>query len=217
MASRLSVLCIVIAGLTSCSWFDFSRSKVTVDDVQHPLVVLFNGSLDGWVNMGASQGWQVVERVIRSEGGKNGNWLRTKKEYADFALYLDYKASPGAVGGVLLRCAEQGNPSETGYECKISCEQPPSDDMHCTGSLDGYVKANPRPEETPDVWHTFEIMCKGKRIMIFVDGRKTADVNQDDVEGLRNKPLQGYIGLQECQAGEGTSIEYRNIRIRELQ
>jgi hypothetical protein len=215
MASRLSVLCIVIAGLTSCSWFDFSRSKVTVDEVQNPIVSLFDGNLDAWVNVGAPGGWQVADGILRNEGGKNGNWLRSKKEYTDFALYLDYKASPGGNSGVFLRCAEQGNPWETGYECKISCEQPPADEMHCTGSLFGYVKANPRPEETPDVWHSYEILCKGKRIMVLVDGHKTIDVNQDDVEALHDKPLQGYIGLQDSQAG-GSSIEYRNIRIREL-
>lgn len=217
MVSRFFSIGAVILCLVSCSWFDFSRSKVTVDEVQKPVVSLFDGGgLDEWVAMGDRAGWTVVNGAIHTEGGKGGGWLRSQKEYTDFALNLEYKISAGGNGGIFVRCAEQGNPGETGYLCPISCEQPPRDDLHCTGSLSGYASANPRPEEIPDVWRRCEILCKGKRIMFFIDGRKTVDVVQDDVEAIRNKPLQGYIGLQDSRAGEGSSIEYRNIQVREL-
>lgn len=221
MVTRFSVtglwVCVLVLSLSGCSLFDFSRSKVVVKDVQNPYVSLFNGkNLEGWVVMGKSEGWSVVDGVIRSEGGKGGEWLRSQNEYGDFSLTLEYKVSPGGNSGVFLRCASQGNPWETGYECQISNEQPPRDDLHCTGTLYGYVQASPRPDETPDVWHTYEILCKGSRIIVFVDGRKTVDVDQSKVEAIQAKPLIGYIGLQDSHTGEGCSIEYRNISIRQL-
>ena len=218
MKLRLLVVIPVIAALSACSLFDFSRSKVTVDEIQNPYISLFNGSnLDGWVIMGKSEGWSVVDGVIHSDGGKGGNWLRSQKEYENFSLVLEYKVSTGGNGGVFIRCAEQGDPSASGYECQISNEQPPVDELHCTGSLYGVVKADPRPDEAPDQWHTYEILCKNQRILVRVDGKKTVDVNQGDVDAIANKSVKGYIGLQDSHTGEGFSIEYRNIRIRELK
>lgn len=217
MIYRVCACLCLLLGLGSCSWFDFSPSRITVNDLQAKYVTLFNGgSLNNWVMMGKPEGWSVVNGVIRSEGGKEGNWLRSVKEYENFILNLEYKVSPGGNSGVFIRCAQEGNPWETGYECQISNEQPPRDALHCTGSLYGYVAADPRPDETPDVWRSYEILCKSHRILVMVDGKKTVDVDQSQVEAIKNKPLRGYIGLQDSHTGEGMYVEYRNIRIREL-
>ncbi|MBN2326758.1 MAG: DUF1080 domain-containing protein [Candidatus Omnitrophica bacterium] len=218
MLIRFSVVFGLLLCFVSCSWFDFSSSKVTVNDIQNPYVSMLNGDdLGEWVVMGSREGWSIQDGVIHSEGGRGGNWLRSVREYSDFSLILDYKVSPGGNSGVFIRCAEEGNPWETGYECQISNEQPPRDELHCTGTLYGYVKANPRPDETPDQWHTYEIVCKKNRILVFVDGVNTVDVDQSQVENIKDKPLQGYIGLQDSHTEEGHYIEYRNIRLRELK
>ena len=201
-----------------CSYIPFLGSSVPEEEIRSDYNVLFNGgSLSEWVVMGNPEGFQVVNDVIHSDGGKGGNWLRSKKEYADFVLRLEYRVSPGGNSGVFLRCTEQGNPWETGYECQISNEQPPRDDLHCTGSLYGYVAAAPRPDESPEVWHTYEIMCKQKRILVFVDGHRTVNINTDEAPALQNKPASGYIGLQDSHTGEGMWVEYRNIRFMELK
>lgn len=217
MSTRLCIVVCLLLVMGSCSWVDLSPSRITVDDIQAKYVTLFNGKdLNNWIIMGSPEGWKVVDGVIRSEGGKGGNWLRSAREYENFILNLEYKVSPGGNSGVFIRCAEEGNPWETGYECQISNEQPPRDALHCTGSLYGYVAADPRPDESPDVWHRYEILCKHNRILVMVDGQKTVDVNQCKIASLKNKPLRGYIGLQDAHAGEGTAVEFRNIRVREL-
>lgn len=169
-----------------------------------------------WVTMGKPDGWSYQEGVIRSEGGKDGQWMRSVKAYSDFVLRLEYRVSPGGNSGVFIRCKEDGNPWETGHECQISNEQPPRDALHCTGTLYGNVAADPRPDESPDVWHTYEIFCHKKRIQIQVDGRITVDANMDQIDAIRNKPMQGFIGLQDSHTGEGFWIEYRNVRIRDI-
>jgi len=202
---------------SSCSWFNKEQLEINPEHVVQPEVnLLQDGNLEQWDIMGNPEGWQIVEGVLRSEGGKGGNWLKSKDQYDDFILRLEYRISPEGNSGVFIRCQEEGNPWETGYECQISNEQPPRDDLHCTGSLYGYVPVRFRPDESPEVWHRYEIMCKGTRIMVWVDGLLTIDVDQSENEAIQDKPLQGYIGLQDAHSPEGTWVEFRNVRIREL-
>jgi len=211
---------LVLSGLfLGCSYIPFLTDTrlPEVQTLEHRFVSLFDGGgLGKWVVMGNPEGFQVVDGVIRSEGGKDGNWLRSAKEYGDFILRLEYKVSAGGNSGVFFRCAQQGNPWETGYECQISNEQPPRDTLHCTGTLYGYAAADPRPDESPGVWHIYEILCKQNRIIVFVDGRRTLNINTNEVEAIKNKPLSGYIGLQDSHTSEGYWVEYRNIQIKEL-
>lgn len=213
---RIFVISLVLMiSLSSCSWF---RSEdLQPEYPEQPEVMLFDGNdLDQWDIMGNPAGWMIVDGVLRSEGGKGGNWIKTKNQYSDFVLNLDYRISPGGNSGVFIRCAEEGNPWETGYECQISNEQPPRDPLHCTGSLYGYVPADPRPDEAPSVWHHYEIICKGARIIVYVNGIKTVDVDQSETAGIQNKPLSGFVGLQDAHSPEGHWVEFRNITIREL-
>ena len=40
--------------------------------------------------------------------------------------------------------------------------------------------------------------------------------DQSTDEKTKNKPLKAHIGLQDAHAAAGNTIEYRNIRIKEL-
>lgn len=203
----------IILTLASCTWFQ--REKRIVLD--QPFYPLSDRSIsEHWVIMGNADGWSYSNGIIRSEGGRGGDWLRSRRTYSDFVLRLEYRVAPGGNSGVFIRCREDGNPWETGYECQISNEQPPRDELHCTGSLYGYVPVIQRPDESPNVWHRYEILCKGTRIMVFVNGIKTVDVDQNEMESTRNKPLSGYIGLQDSHTEAGKWVEFRNVMIREL-
>lgn len=187
------------------------------DEIETDIINLYEANdLENWVVMGNPAGFEEMGTVLRSEGGKGGNWLRSKELYSDFVLRLEYRISPGGNSGVFFRCTEDGNPWETGYEAQISNEQPPRDLSHCTGSLYGYVAVDPRPDESPEVWHSYQIVCKQSRILVFVDGINTVDVDINNVDALQNKPMSGYIGLQDSHAAEGSWVEFRNIQIRKL-
>jgi hypothetical protein len=178
-------------------------------------VALFNGKdLGGWVNMGKEEGWSVRDGVIHSDGAMGGNWLRSEKEYDNFVFKVDWKVSKGGNSGVFIRAAEKGAPWVTGYEVQIS--NAPRDDAHCTGSLYGYVAVKPRPDESPDKWHTFEIHCKDSRITVLSDGVKCVDFDQAKLEKTKDKPLKGFIGLQDAHASKGNYIEYRNVKLKVL-
>ncbi len=212
----ISVICLMFA---SCATFLTSGDRrLSEAERERDYELLFDGEdlTEHWVIMGNPEGWTVKDGVIHSDGGKGGEWLRSKKEYSDFILRLEWRVSPGGNSGVFFRCLEEGHPWVTGYEVQISNEQPPRDDSHCTGALYGLAAVDPRPDESPEVWRSFEIMCVHKRIIIKVDDQEVVDVDIDTIEAAREKPMEGYIGLQDSHTGEGKWVEFRNIRIREL-
>ncbi len=180
---------------------------------------LFAGeNIDNWDVVGSEEGFRITDqRTLRSEGGKGGDWLRSKKQYSDFIFHVEYVVSPGGNSGAFIRSAAEGAPWTTGHECQISNEQPPRDDLHCTGTLYGNVAANPRPDESPGVWHTYDIHCVGPLITVIVDGQRTLNVDATTIDATKDKPLSGYVGVQDSHTGPEGWVEFRNIRIKELK
>lgn len=205
------------------SWLVLAGS-VCGADKEDGFTPLFNGKdLDGWLIKGKAEGWQVKNGILRSEGGKGGDWVRSEKEYGDFILKLDWKISKDGNSGVFIRVPDKGAPWQTGYEVQIS--NAPRDEKHCTGALYGYAAVKPRPDETADKWHSFELHCVGSKIKVVADGVTVVDVDQTrltapDEKGYtdpKTKALKGFIGLQDSHAAAGSYIEYRNVRIKELK
>jgi hypothetical protein len=184
--------------------------------VEEGFVSIFDGkSLAGWTVIGKPEGFTVKDGILRSEGAKGGNWIRSEKEYGDFILRMEWKVSKGGNSGVFIRSAKEGNPWETGYECQILDDET-RDDAHCTGSLYGYFAVAKRPDTTPDVWHKFEIRCQGTKIKVTSDDTVCVDVDEKTNEKAKDKPKKGYLGLQDSHSTAGHYIEFRNIRIKSL-
>jgi len=181
-------------------------------------IPLFNGKdLTGWQIVGNADGFQVISGVIRSETGWNGQWMYYKeKEFSDFVLRVEWRVAERGNSGVFLRVPPEGQPWVTGYEAQISCEQPRRDESHCTGALYGYAAVNPRPEETPEKWRVYEITCVGPQITVKLDGQQVCRLDQTTKEETQNKPLRGYVGVQDSHGPEGTWVEYRAIEIKDL-
>src|SRR5262245_23895066 len=71
---------------------------------------LFDGqSLAGWEGAGqpAEKCWKVEEGTIVCTGEK-GPWLRSKEEFGDFNLRLEYKLKTGGNSGVYIRVPQDG-------------------------------------------------------------------------------------------------------------
>ena len=211
--AALPALCLLAAALALVLAGSLPAAKPPLEEGFRPL---FNGQdLAGWHVMGDAKGWKVVDGVIHSDAGNNGQWLRSDKEYGDFVLKVEWKVSEGGNSGVFIRSKKEDAPWVTGYEIQIS--NPKQDESHCTGSLYSYVPVKKRPDESADKWHTFEITCQGSKIRIHSDGVECIDYDQAGGEKTRDKPLKGFIGLQDAHAPAGNTIQYRNIRIKELK
>ena len=174
-----------------------------------------NDNLDGWKVMGKPEGFTITDGLLRSEGAKGGNWIRYETPLEDFSLRLEWKISKEGNSGVFIRALEEGNPWETGYEVQLY-DAPGREPQYGTGSLYGYFAPKPEPNHDPDVWHELEIICKGPQITVIADGVKVLDVDQTSSEKSKDKPLKGYIGLQDSHSTAGHYIEYRHVRVKTL-
>lgn len=188
-------------------------------------VYLFDGEdLTGWEIWGDPAGFRVEDGVLRSatDWGNAYGIYYAEEQFSDFVLKLDWRVSEKGNSGVFIRVPTvEGPPHEnhpwvTGYEVQISCEEPRRDDAHCTGSLYAYSPVIARPAEEANIWRTYEVTCKGNLITVRIDGVLVNEFDQSTQENTRDKPLKGYIALQDSHGPAGTWVEFRNIRIKEL-
>ena len=98
-----------------------------IREEQKACAPIFNGQdLDGWETVEGGE-WTVQDGVLVGRNGrdwstnpeKTGSWLRTKKQYSDFRLELQYTISEKGNSGVFFRSADTKNPAFTGYEMQI--------------------------------------------------------------------------------------------------
>jgi len=214
IVQRLGLL---IALATCIHTSAFSESAAVDDDGFLPL---FNGKdLEGWTIKGNPAGFVVEDGIIRSETGGGGHLMYyTDQEFSDFVLVVEWRVAPRGNSGVFIRADEDSmEPWSTNYEVQISSEDPPRDDSRCTASLYAYVAVDPRPDETPEQWRTFQITCKGENIQVEIDGVQVIDFDQSTLPDTKDKALSGLIGLQDSHGPEGTWIEYRTVKIKPLE
>jgi len=194
---------------------------------------LFNGkNLDGWMVEGWAPGgpdaypkrqekdqiWYVKDGMLICKGGTYGFLRYDKKKFADFVLRLEYRLSPGCNSGVGFRAGvfrQEGKtvaPSRGGYEMQILADHGKKPNKRSSGSLYRYMAPKENATRPAGKWNQLEIKCEGPRIKITLNGKVIQDVDQSEHEQMREKPLSGYISLQD----HGRFIEYHNIRAKEL-
>ncbi len=182
---------------------------------QNGAVSLFNGKdLTNWKMLpGKVPGFEVTEGNLVTTP-PNSSDLFTEEWYGNYVFKFEYLLSEVGNSGVLIRCDPE-NPWGTGVEVQLLAPWTPyRDDLHCTGSLYGYVPVHNRPDETTGIWHEMEIKCDRNIITISVDGEITTIANTDTVKGMEEKLLEGAIGFQSNHSNEGEYAKFRNVSIR---
>ena len=61
-------------------------------------------------------------------------------------------------------------------------------------------------------WNSIDVECARPQIKVTPNGELIVDLDQSTVPELRQKPLAGYLCLQNY----GVNIEFRSIRVRDL-
>jgi hypothetical protein len=202
-------------------------------------VDLFNGKdLSGWVIEGPTEFdnkgnkepiWVADNGMItcRVNNRKSYGFLRyDKKQFADFVFSLEYrlsekelpKQSPcnsgiGIRTGVYDPKKSDSPPSRAGYEIQLLDDAMKNPDKHSTGSLYRYIAPSVKAVKPAPEWNKIEIECKGSRIKVTLNGEKIIDVDQTTVAEIKNKPLKGYV----CVQNHGGKIDFRNLRVKELK
>jgi hypothetical protein len=173
---------------------------------------LFNGKdLTGWTSSaGANSKWQVNDGAVTCTGPTD--YLYTdRNDYGNFHLRVEAKINAAGNSGIYFR---SGKPTATGkstdghYEAQISTRT----DQPKTGTLFGLVTV----EEVmvpPDTWFTYEVLAKGPRVQILVNGKQTVDYS----ETKPDRPNRGHIAIQ-CwkHSNAETVVAFRKVEIMEL-
>jgi hypothetical protein len=170
-------------------------------------------SLDGWalVREQPPTAWTVQDGVVTCSGEARG-WLRTARTYRDFHLALEYALAQGGNSGVFLRSLTEGRPAYNGLEVQLLDDQGHLPDVKSTGALYDAIAPTKVLARPAMEWNFFEALCQGDRVQVQINGEVVVDVNLSEHDVLKDRPREGYIGLQ----NHGSVIQFRNVRVKEL-
>jgi hypothetical protein len=159
--------------------------------------------------------WSISDGVIAAAGKKYG-FIRYDKKLCDFSCRLEYCLQRGGNSGVGIRGAiyQGGNsrPSRSGYELQLLADAGRAPNNHSSMSLYRYVAPTENAVREPGEWNQLEITCRGPHITVILNGKTVQDVDQSQNEKIKNKPLCGYLLLQ----NHGAPVEFRHVRLKEL-
>jgi len=179
---------------------------------------IFTGQdLAGWHAMG-QQDWRAEDGILWTEG--KGGWLRSDQRYADFILRLEYRLTKGAVSGLFLRSAEQGDPTFTGLKIALLDDAGQLTDLHSTGAIYGAVIPLYSVGRKAGEWNQVEVSCIGRRLTLWLNGNRIHKIDFDDPafvfsekRPLSRVPNQGYIGLE----SHTNRVDFRSLRIQVIK
>ena len=178
---------------------------------------LFDGtSLAGWEGGGqpAKMCWKVEEGTILCTGAK-GPWLRSKEQYGDFNLRLEYKLKAGGNSGVYIRVPESGNHHGNGAGIEVQTLDDAADRYRTlkgyqyTGSLYAIAPATKHVAKPAGEWNQLEINCRGTKYHVIHNGTTIVAADETTFPELKGRLTKGYLGLQ----NHSEEVWYRNLRI----
>ncbi len=190
---------------------------------------LFDGkSLAGWTLVGGKgEGYGVKDGVLYCAKGGGGKLL-TDKQYSDFVLRFEFKMPvEGSNNGLGIRAPREGDAAYQGMELQIIDEATALAgkwgklrDAQYHGSVYDVLAAKRGAMKPAGEWNVQEVTAKGRQITVVLNGQTILDADLStvtDPEVLKKHPglqrTSGHIGL----LGHDDFIEFRNIRIKELQ
>jgi hypothetical protein len=191
---------------------------------------LFNGKdLDGWVVEGVKEYpdgdqmkpvWTVQDGTIVCTGKGFGFLRYDKQPFDNFAFRVEYRMAPKCNSGIGIRTtvfdsakSKDTRPSYYSYEIQLTDDAGKPASKHSTGSLYRYVAPKVSAAKPAGEWNRIDIECVGPRIRVTLNDQEIINVDQTTIEETKNKPLKGYVCLQ----NHGGKIEFRNITIREIK
>ena len=188
------------------------------EDSEQGWIRLFDGkTLNGWKASELEENWKVSEGAIVASGPRShlfyiGPDARHPADFQDFHFKAEVMTRPNSNSGIYFHSKLRENDwPEIGHEAQVNNSYAP--DPQRTGSLYNVVK-NLEPPAEDNKWFTEEVIVRGKRIVIKVDGKTIVDyVEPDTVEGGR-KLSHGTFALQAHDPGSTTL--YRNILVKRL-
>ena len=163
--------------------------------------------------------WELRDGVLACTRPK-GPWLRSKEQYGDFNLRLEYQLGPGGNSGVYVRVPAHGNHHRdnddqppAGFEVQILDDAAPKHaklkDYQYSASVYDIAGADPRVSKPAGEWNTLEINCRGQHVTTTHNGAVVVNLTADTHPAITLRQPLGYLGLQ----NHGAGVNFRRLRI----
>ena len=182
---------------------------------------LYNGKdLSGWTTTGNWIPQDNGTLLIQPREGEKG-WQRydaylwSEKKYGDFVLDVEYAYPAGGNSGVYFRVGDPKDPVEKGIEAQILDSSKATGPLshHDHGGIIRTAAPTKNMSSQPGEWNRMVVTCIGSHLLVELNGEQIIDT-QLDQGAMKDRPLEGYIGLQDH--GEPNNLKFRHIRIRDL-
>jgi len=175
---------------------------------------LFDGkSLSGWQTEPGGE-WKVEDSAIHGTSpaseARHG-MLLYEKPLSDFTLRLNFKVNRGN-SGVYFRSEKVAEGvSVHGIQAEV-CENEDTGGLYETGGRGWLVqpdKARMQKEKVyqPGQWNEIWISAHGKRLVVHVNGKKTADFTDE-----KQTRLSGLLGLQ-LHGGQDMDVQFKDLAL----
>ncbi|MBW8039035.1 MAG: DUF1080 domain-containing protein [Planctomycetes bacterium] len=178
---------------------------------RHVWKLLFNGkTLTGWHALPGGK-WQVSDGAIvgtsASSESRHG-LLVSDKSFGDFTIRLKFKAIKGN-SGFYFRADEVGSGVGVhGFQAEIDASKDVGG-LYETGGRAWVVQPSAEDVATwfkPQEWNQMTVSAHGRRVVVHVNGRKTAELKNDKGR------LKGHLGLQ-LHGGQEMHVMFRDIEM----
>ncbi len=160
---------------------------------------LANFDVVGQANWSASDG-----AVQASAGTPPASFIVTRTSYKDVMVRAEFWSSDDANSGIFIRCQDPLTiTDENCYEANIFDQRP--DPTYATGAIVKVAKLTAPMIKAGGQWNVIEVTAKGTRLIVTLNGTKTADIED-------GKLAAGPIALQ---WGRGT-IKFRKVQVKAI-
>ncbi len=190
-------------------------------------IELFNGkNLEGWTydlrdpKAKMEDVWHVEDGVLICKGKPVG-YLRTKKDYSDYRLELEWRwpaGTPGGNSGVLIHASKPRTLGIWPKSLEVQLGKGNAGDFWVIGTTirvenqaqrqqgRRHLNLTDDSEKPIGQWNKMVIEAKGDRVRVWVNGDLVNECTNSSV-------TRGAICLQ----SEGAPIHFRNIRLTPLK
>lgn len=188
------------------------RNLRIADLGRHEWKPLWDGkTLNGWTKFGGGE-WKIedgalhgIAKAVPTDRG----FLLSEKDFDDFTVRLKYKITRGN-SGVFFRMVSPSasEPGPMGYEIEVDPKNDPGGLLEPRGRM-WMVKIDPKDAERiyrPNDWNEMTFSAHGDRVVVHVNGYRTADMKKDP--GRK----RGRIALQ-LNPKEDLDVWFKDIEI----
>jgi len=173
---------------------------------------LFDGrTLDGWEVRSGFAKYHVEDGAIVgsnvSSDPRHG-LLISKRPYGDFTVDLKFKAVKGNSGLYFRAERVAGSVGVHGFQAEIDASKDVGG-LYETGGRAWVVQPSPEDVKTwfkPGQWNRMTVSAHGRRIVVHVNGKKSAELIDDPGR------LEGYLGMQ-LHGSQDVEVQFKDIRM----